>query len=158
MAENRPAGDDVLRTSHGRVASLLGLFGLWHLANVHQAFDGDYLSARVLGEVAHHNIGLQVAVGDLTGFASDGFVDLLRRDGELQPCNAYSIAVACGLPPETVRRKVAALVERGWLARSENGDLFVTSEPGRHFVEFNREMEERVLMLADQIRAARTAT
>lgn len=41
--------------------------------------------------------------------------------------NARSIAESTGMPRETVRRKVGALVRAGWIARSEQGLQF-TSE------------------------------
>jgi hypothetical protein len=42
----------------------------------------------------------------------------------LAPCNISSIASATGLNRETARRRVAALVEAGMLARSERGEIF----------------------------------
>lgn len=40
--------------------------------------------------------------------------------------NLQSIADYSGIPRETVRRKVAALMERGWVERDANGLLAVT--------------------------------
>ncbi len=42
----------------------------------------------------------------------------------LAPCNVSSIASATGLNRETARRRVAALVKEGMLARSERGEIF----------------------------------
>jgi len=42
--------------------------------------------------------------------------------------NPHSIAEYTAIPRETVRRKVAALIERGWVERSENGDLRTTAK------------------------------
>lgn len=38
-------------------------------------------------------------------------------------CNISSIAAATGLNRETTRRRVGALIERGYLARSEGGEI-----------------------------------
>ena len=38
-------------------------------------------------------------------------------------CNISSIAAATGLNRETTRRKVSTLIERGYLARSEQGEI-----------------------------------
>lgn len=38
-------------------------------------------------------------------------------------CNISSIAAATGLNRETTRRKVSALIERGYLCRSQEGDI-----------------------------------
>jgi predicted transcriptional regulator len=48
----------------------------------------------------------------------------------LAPCNVSSIAAATGLNRETTRRKVKALVDEGFLVRSEQGVISFT--PG-HF-------------------------
>jgi hypothetical protein len=48
----------------------------------------------------------------------------------LAPCNVSSIAAATGLNRETTRRKVNALIEEGYLVRSEEGVISFT--PG-HF-------------------------
>jgi len=48
------------------------------------------------------------------------------RDPSSVAVNAHSVAEYTGIPRETVRRKVAALIERGWVERSENGDLRTT--------------------------------
>lgn len=52
--------------------------------------------------------------------------DDARRRELLPKCNAYSLAQYLGLPPQTVRRKVQALVDLGWVVRSEKGELSVT--------------------------------
>jgi len=43
-------------------------------------------------------------------------------------CNISSIAAATGLNRETSRRKVAALIERGFLARTEDGEICFPAE------------------------------
>jgi hypothetical protein len=40
--------------------------------------------------------------------------------------NTQSIAETTGIPRETVRRKVAALMEAGWVERNEDGSLLVS--------------------------------
>lgn len=44
-------------------------------------------------------------------------------DSQTVAINTLSIANYTGIPRETVRRKVAALIERGWIEREDNGDL-----------------------------------
>jgi hypothetical protein len=49
-----------------------------------------------------------------------------RRAGAPQKMiNIQSIADSTGIPRETVRRKVARLIERGWVDRKEDGALVV---------------------------------
>ena len=136
-----------------RLFVVLGLFGVWHLARVHHEFKSDIISALILGEIAHHNIAALVRAG---GIEVDGGLERLGIPGvrdHLLPCNAHSIAMACDIPRETVRRKIAALIKRGWLERSPKGELFVTAIPSQHFRQFNIDLTDRILETAHQIRA-----
>lgn len=45
--------------------------------------------------------------------------------------NALSVALYTGVPRETARRKIAALVERGWVACDAAGNLSPTAQAGR---------------------------
>jgi hypothetical protein len=132
----------------GSITTALGLFGIWHLSRVRQEFGGDMTAAQVLGEVAHHNISAMLTAGRRRMDPHAGPFSLSAEQAML-PCNVHSIAVACGLPRETVRRKVASLVERGWLRRSGRGDLFVTDVPVARFEEFNVELARKVFETHD---------
>ena len=48
-----------------------------------------------------------------------------------EPINIQSIADVSGIPKETVRRKVALLVAKGWVARDPTGRLSTTRKAGR---------------------------
>ncbi|HYE28268.1 MAG TPA: hypothetical protein VEA61_08550 [Allosphingosinicella sp.] len=67
-------------------------------------------------------------------------------------CNVASIAAATGLNRETTRRKVAALVEAGYLARSADGEL--TYPTGRQqdpaTLDFVRRQLEAVVRFANE--------
>jgi hypothetical protein len=132
----------------GPITTALGLFGIWYLSRVRQEFDGDMTEAQVLGEIAHHNISAMLTAGRRASNPHARAFCLSPEEG-LLPCNAHSVALACGLPRETVRRKVAALVERGWLRRSGRGDLFVTDVPVDRFEEFNYEFARKILETHD---------
>ena len=51
----------------------------------------------------------------------------VRQNGS-PSINAHSIAQFARMPKETVRRKVAQLIERGWVVRDEQGDLRPTEK------------------------------
>jgi len=53
------------------------------------------------------------------------------RDADRARINTNSVAAYTGIPRETVRRKVAQLVERGWVARGPYGDLRPTDRCAR---------------------------
>ena len=42
--------------------------------------------------------------------------------------NAHSVALYAGIPRETARRKIAALVEKGWVACDASGNLSPTAQ------------------------------
>jgi hypothetical protein len=50
------------------------------------------------------------------------------REGASRSINAHSIAEYSGIARETVRRKVAWLIEKGWVERDDNGDLRPTAK------------------------------
>jgi hypothetical protein len=132
-----------LRDVLADVAALLGEFALRHLLRLRDRFGGDLLVPLLLGEVAHYNIA------SLTYRAS---VDLETLDameraepGEqfeifprlMRPCNAHSLGLVTGVPDSTVRRKVAVLVERGWIAPTPDGSYVVTGRPRLEFESMN---------------------
>lgn len=90
------------------------------------------MAALILGEIAHHNL-LPLAVS-LNYSRPRIRAALATPEGRaaLLPSNAYSIASSIGVPRETVRRKVAALVRRGLLVRHGRGDLFLNTQPGTY--------------------------
>ncbi|ENO89863.1 hypothetical protein C666_04070 [Thauera linaloolentis 47Lol = DSM 12138] len=118
-----------------------------------EEFDRDILLPILLGEIALHNIGVfengntPAAVADMPSGRTPISADMsMPETCSLRPCNAYSIAAATDLPRETVRRKIARLVELGWVTRRDNGHLFVTEAAIEHFgsVLSSRELTELI--------------
>ena len=143
QAPHRPLSRKAFETHRQEITVALGLFGIWHLSRVRQEFEGDMTEAEVLGEVAHHNISAMLMTGSRRMDPRARSFTLPAGEAML-PCNTHSIALGCRLPRETVRRKVASLVKRGWLRRSGRGDLFVTEAPSARFVEFNFDFARKV--------------
>ena len=71
----------------------------------------------------------------------------------MRPCNALSIAEACGLPRETVRRKIVMLIDRGYVYRSAEGFLFLTQTVGDDFEEMTARNVEELLTTARRLQA-----
>lgn len=116
-----PAGSTPPTRAYDPVLALLiNAFVLRQLARIREAFDGDILAAIVLGEVAHHNLRRVPGIGSLP---LEEVNATLTGGDQVELTNAYSISAATGIPYETTRRRVAALVERGWLLRFPNGEL-----------------------------------
>ena len=65
--------------------------------------------------------------------------------------NTQSIALASGIPRETVRRKVVMLIERGYLHRNDEGFLYLTRNVGDDFVDMTAETVEHLLATARRL-------
>jgi hypothetical protein len=138
----------------GAIQVLMNKMYVRHLISVYHAFDGDFVAAIVLGEVAHHNLTSLVDKARTPRELSDA----LRADGPairqaFLPTNTFSIAQATGIPRETVRRKVATLTRRGWMVRDAEGNLFVSAGTEKAFAEFHVERLNDLLEAAQAIGA-----
>jgi hypothetical protein len=82
------------------------------------------------------------------GFQSLRFADVLEGAVNEYPSlmtNQRSISESTGIPRETVRRKVAQLVEKGWVAESGSGLRF-TPKASRDF----NEQRNRLLTIVER--------
>src|SRR5512137_2057866 len=104
--------------NRARISLALSEFTVPLLSRIYHAFDGDMVAALVLGEIAHRNVEAWLAKYEN---AEEQLQDPGRRETLMRPCNALSIAESCGLPRETVRRKIVKLIERGYVYRSQDG-------------------------------------
>ena len=132
----QPSARRVLKS----VALLLARHEIRSLRRWFDDFDRDILLPILLGEIALHNIGAfenhrePAATTAAPAGQVPSVTDMPLWDGcSFRPCNAYSISAATNLPRETVRRKIARLVELGWVTRRDNGHLYVTAVALEHF-------------------------
>lgn len=104
-----------------------------HLKALYHSCDGDMVMALVMCEIWQYNVGRYL---DRSGpvDATATLQDPEKRRELLPPCNAYSISQVVGVPSETVRRKVKKLIGRGWVERSNDGELISTRAYEEHFV------------------------
>jgi len=131
-----------------RISVALSEFTVPLLSRIYHAFDGDIVEAIVLGEIAHRNVEAW-----LTDYENAEHLlhDPVQRKSVMRPCNALSIAEACGVPRETVRRKVTALIERGYIYRSDEGHLYLTRTVGDGFEEMTATVVEHLLATARRL-------
>jgi hypothetical protein len=123
---------------------VVNMFIVRHLVRTYRAFDGDLLEAIVLGEIAHHNVSARLnKLTEALRHQAEPLPESWGRPRYL-PTNAFSIAQATGIPRQTVRRKIRALIERGWLLETADG-LVVSPVPFEHFREFNLELANDLL-------------
>lgn len=131
------------------VAIAMHGYHLQYLHRCYRLFDGDLLQAIVLGE-----IGLRHFSGVLTGANPHSLIqpllDTLLRE---QIVNASTLSRATGIPRETVRRKIAALQQRGWLAATAAGRFRMNEQALEYFCHFfNVEMLKDFLDTAARLR------
>ncbi|WP_377301520.1 hypothetical protein [Piscinibacterium candidicorallinum] len=119
------------------------------LARTYHAFGGDMVAALIMGEIAHRNVEHWLADESNSPAPLE---DPAVRLSMMRPCNALSIADACGLPRETVRRKVNWLIERTYVKRSDDGHLYLTVNAGDDFDEMTAQNVQAVLDTADRLR------
>ena len=90
-----------------------------------QKFDGDLDMMLILAIIGDRRIWQRANKEDVS-YAGLGKTPLPLSATDAVAINVLSIANFTGIPRETVRRKVAALIERGWIDREGNGDLCPT--------------------------------
>jgi len=135
-----------------QIAVIMGRFMLKHLNNLYKEFDGDIVLAIVLGEIAHHNISRYFS-GDIPVMPiGNDFWEQTENVTQLCSCNAFSISEATGIPRETVRRKIAILIKKGWVQYGSGREIIVTKAVGAHFFsDFNVQLCRDLLQTADRI-------
>ena len=130
-------------------------FFIDHLLEVSHAFEADLQSVVVLAIVGQMEIEARI------GPRLDGS-DLDPSDAAIgrPPRTAISsIAEISGIPRETVRRKVEALAQHGWIARDLNGFWHITlggpdgAPIRRELIEIDRRQMERVCQFLGQMHA-----
>ena len=134
--------------NRARISLALSEFTVPLLSRIYHAFDGDMVAALVLGEIAHRNVEAWLAEHD---HAEELLQDPARRERLMRPCNALSIAEACGMPRETVRRKIVMLIDRGYVYRSAEGFLFLTRTVGNDFEDMTARNVEELLTTARRL-------
>lgn len=93
------------------------------LIECRRAFDGDLDMFLVLAVIGERTYSQQHADPSLT---YDDFKSGRASETRVRDINLRSIAEFSGIPRETVRRKIAALAERGWIERSADSSLVAT--------------------------------
>lgn len=136
--------------NRARISLAVSQFTVPMLSDIYRAFDGDMVCALVLGEIAHRNVEAWLKDHD---HSEAPLYDRSQRVQVMRPCNALSIAEACGLPRETVRRKVVVLISKGFVYRSEEGHLYLAETVGDQFEEQTARLVEDLLATAQRLQA-----
>ena len=139
-----------------QISHLIAGFTVPLIRTLYHQFDGDMVQMIVLGEISLHNVSQFFRKGgaDVPEKLLD---DMERRAKLMNSCNALSISEATGIPRETVRRKVAQLLKKGWLYRDEHKRLMVRQGVSAGFARRNAETTQEILALAAKLQALLTA-
>ena len=147
------SADDLYGRHPHEIAILMGWFFLRHLNSLYHKFDGDILSALVLGEIAHHNICRYFSSGRAKQAIHSVDWTSEQARSNLLPCNPFSLSAATGIPRETCRRKVRALERKGLVCRHPSGGYVIPPEIGKHFGDTNRKTLADLLELIRELEA-----
>ena len=141
-----------MRERHREATIVLGRFMTDHLIRVYRAFDKDITAAIVLGTIRQYN--LQRYYAEIDEKSAKGFQQPAAQAEQLahgRACTAMSISRSTGIPRETVRRKIRALIKKGWLKQAGPDQLVVTEFSRKHFTEFDRDSLERFHTAANEV-------
>ncbi|MFK0298230.1 helix-turn-helix domain-containing protein [Brevundimonas sp. NPDC090276] len=83
-----------------------------HLADVSRTFNGDMHAPVILANIGQVSLQATTAARDSGG-------DLKDTPAERRGMTACRLADVTGIPRETVRRKLVAMAERGWIERQD---------------------------------------
>ena len=134
-----------------RASYLLSRFTVPYMRTVYREFDGDILLNIVIGEIGTRNLGQFFDASRDSETFESRLDDVSEHQRVLRPCNALSISDATGIPRETVRHKVNALIQRGWVSQNERGHLYLTPEVAQHFHRFLFSLVEELLPAAHEL-------
>jgi hypothetical protein len=94
------------------------------LIECRKRFDGDLDAMLILAIIGDRTLPAE----RVHGLSYDDFRSGRRADVPQKVINVQSIADCSGIPRETVRRKVARLIERGWVEKKADGALVVSEQ------------------------------
>lgn len=136
-------------------AEFLG-FLLSQFTQLAQTCKDDLLLPLLLAEVAQRNFAVLLApqadtLAELVEGLREGFVERARHHPAARASNGYSLSQCLGIPHETVRRRVAELVEHGFLERDDKGLLWCRAALLVRFATRNREREAELMRMAGRL-------
>ncbi len=138
---------EVYASNRDILSVVLMRFMTGRLRAMYQAYDGDLTLCLVLGEIACRNT--ERFYDERRGYQ----VQFTAQPQPMLPCNALSISDVTGIPRETVRRKLAKLLELGWIEKTPEDMYVITDKIGRVFAAFNDYQTHDLMHTAEQIGA-----
>ena len=124
-------------------------FQVAHLTDISRAFDGDLQQALILAVIGQVRLRARKR--------ADGAGETLPPPEELS-ITASRLADVTGIPRETVRRKLALLGKRGWIAQRSDGAWHIVADASggevpvrRHFAAQDARNRRQVARLVSEL-------
>lgn len=129
--------DEAYAANDGGIAIVMGELMLAHLRRIYKVFDGDLMLAMIIAEIGHYNMQDLIRSGHFRNADIAAYV----AGNCLKPVNTLSLSQSCGIPRETLRRKIRALTAAGLIDKSKDGSLRVTEQCLARFgPDFNKDL------------------
>lgn len=138
-----------LDKAFGMVAFAANRHLIDHMRRITRELDVDLETAMIWGTLAHLNVSQAYAPGVPPHELLAGG---RLAQGILNPVRQADVVQVCGLPRETVRRKLAKLEAMGRVRRLDDGRWSLVPEAvDAHVHEFTRETVRRLMQTAEHI-------
>lgn len=132
------------------IAIVMGELMLAHLRRIYQAFDGDLMLAMIVAEIGHYNMQDLVRAERFRNADIAAYVSEHR----LKPVNTLSLSQSCGIPRETLRRKIHTLTDAGLILKTKDGSLQVTDRCLQRFgPDFNKDLLKDILTCGARLKS-----
>jgi predicted transcriptional regulator len=142
--------EEAYAANDGGIAIVMGELMLAHLRRIYQAFDGDLMLAMIVAEIAHYNMQDLIRNGHFRNADIASYV----AENRLKPVNTLSLSQSCGIPRETLRRKLRVLTEAGLIHKTAEGNLQVTERCLQRFgPDFNKSLLTDILTCNARLQA-----
>ena len=153
MFANKSESLDFVRSHFSNIwpAHLTGFTTL--LIELRRHFDGDLDMMLVLAVVGARTRPEHWQPEPVT------YRDITQRPGNAQqqlPINIQSISDYTGIPRETVRRKIAQLIEKGWIDRATDGRLTIARAASEDLEQSTMDSMEYLATISAAVLAAKS--
>lgn len=128
-------GEAELRRNFGKVHALHVAALTRHLVACRSACDGDLDLFLVLTIIGERSFAARNAP---SGMSLEDFVERPVSTVRQEAINLQSIADYSGIPRETVRRKIAVLIDHGWVRRDDHGFYAATDQAKENLSELTK--------------------
>jgi hypothetical protein len=145
------AFDRAFDRAFGLIAFAMNRHLIEHMLRAQRELDVDFESLVLWGLLAHLNVAHLLPPGGDPALILDSNGRVNAPDSRLRALRLRDIEQIARMPRETVRRKLVALEERGYVERTAQGWVCRRDAVDARLIEFNRETARRLLLTAGEV-------